>query len=84
MNERSRPESGSPGRPSPSANDSREVGARSYVLGWVDTALALEEENRELRALITNLLLAILRNRELVEYARCELSTIVETEAKAA
>lgn len=46
------------------------------VLEWVDSAIALEEENRELRRLMTTLLLAIARNRELVEYARCELAAI--------
>jgi hypothetical protein len=44
-----------------------------FALEWVDSALALEEENRELRRLMTALLLAIVRNHELVEYARCEL-----------
>ena len=75
MKQTSRPESGSPRR-TPAAHDTQGVGGGSYVLGWVDTALALEEENRELRALMTNVLLAILRNRELVEYARGELSAL--------
>ena len=43
------------------------------ALGWLDVAIALEEENRELRAIISDLVVAICRNRKLVEYARCEL-----------
>jgi hypothetical protein len=43
--------------------------------GWIDTALALEEENRQLRALVTSLIIAIARNRDLLEFARGEIET---------
>jgi hypothetical protein len=46
------------------------------AIEWVDSAIALEEENRELRRLMTALVLAIARNRELVEYARGELERV--------
>lgn len=59
------------------------------ALSWVDVALRLEDElqtahilneefeeqNCELRALLTHLVFAIGRNRELLEFARCELGT---------
>ena len=51
-----------------------------YGLGWVDFALAQEEENarlaeenRELRLLLTDLLLAIGRNAEFLAFARGEV-----------
>ena len=40
------------------------------ALAWVDTALELEQENRELRALILVLAAALARERELVGFAR--------------
>lgn len=57
------------------------------ALSWVDSALRLEhelrtahvlkeelaEQNRELRALLGNLLWAISRNADLLACARCEL-----------
>jgi hypothetical protein len=45
----------------------------ALLLEWVDSALALEEENRELRAIIAGLVLAIYRNRPLIEFARGQL-----------
>jgi hypothetical protein len=44
------------------------------ALEWVDTALALEEENREFRRLNLALLLWLVRNRDLVDvaYARID------------
>ena len=51
-----------------------------YGLGWVDVALAQEEENarlaeenRELRLLLTDLVLAIGRNADLLAFARGEI-----------
>lgn len=58
--------------------------AASYALGWIDTALALEAENAELRRLMSALLVAIARNQELVEYARCQLEASWLDEATAA
>jgi hypothetical protein len=43
------------------------------LLAWVDTALALQEENRELRRLMTGLIVAFLHNRALHDMARGEL-----------
>jgi hypothetical protein len=50
------------------------------ALGWVDTALALEEElereradNRLLRAAVIDLALALDRERELFGFARSEI-----------
>ena len=39
------------------------------ALRWIDTALALEEENRELRAIATSLLFWIIENQELLAIA---------------
>ncbi len=46
---------------------------RPILSCWIDAALELEEENRELRRLMTNLVVAIVRNRDHLEYARGEL-----------
>ncbi len=54
--------------PAPSATS-----PRSILLRWIDEAFRLEEENRELRALMTALLIAIVRNRPLIEMARGEI-----------
>ena len=44
------------------------------VLGaWIDTALALEEENRELRDILNALLFWILENEELVAIASAQI-----------
>jgi hypothetical protein len=43
------------------------------ALAWVDIAMALEAENKELRLLISGLLIAFLHNRELHDMARGEL-----------
>lgn len=48
------------------------------ALAWIDVALELQEENRELRRLMTNLLLAIVRNKEIMEYACCQLREFPE------
>lgn len=39
------------------------------AVSWLDTALVLDRENRELRAILTALLLAIAWNRDLLNYA---------------
>jgi hypothetical protein len=43
------------------------------LLGWIDVALRVEEENRRLRELMSALVIAIARNRELLADARREL-----------
>jgi hypothetical protein len=40
-----------------------------HVLSWIDTALALEEENRDLRSTIESLLWWVAENRDLCEFA---------------
>ena len=41
--------------------------------GWIDTALALEEENRELRDILTALVFWIIEKRELLELAEKQI-----------
>jgi hypothetical protein len=43
------------------------------ALEWVDTALALEVENRELRALVASLLVWIATTRELSALAEAQI-----------
>ena len=43
----------------------------SWALDWLDTALALAEENRELRRILSHLLFA--RDRDLRAWARAEI-----------
>jgi len=49
------------------------VNRRPILSCWLDHAFALEAENRELRAILTELIIAIARNRDLVEFATCEV-----------
>ena len=44
-----------------------------FLLGWIDTALALEAENQELRRLMSALVIRIASNQELLALARREL-----------
>jgi hypothetical protein len=44
-------------------------------LAWVDTALALEEENRALRALVLELAVALVRDRALFGFAQDEIES---------
>jgi hypothetical protein len=46
---------------------------RSILLRWIDEAFRLEEENRELCALMTNLVIAVARHRQFAEMARVEI-----------
>jgi hypothetical protein len=43
------------------------------ALRWVDTAMALAEENRQLRELMSALIVRIAANQDLLELARREL-----------
>ena len=44
------------------------------ALAWVDVALGLEQESRELRALVLVLAVALARERELADFARDEIA----------
>jgi hypothetical protein len=44
-----------------------------YALAWLDVALRAEEENRQLRELMSALVIAIARNSSLLADARREL-----------
>jgi hypothetical protein len=44
------------------------------LLGWIDCAMALEAENKELRRLMSDLVIAIARNCDLLADARRELA----------
>jgi hypothetical protein len=44
------------------------------LLGWIDCAMALEAENKELRRLMSDLVIAIARNSDLLADARRELA----------
>ncbi len=46
---------------------------RSILLRWIDAALELERENAELCQVMTNLVIAVARNRDHLEYARGEI-----------
>ncbi len=61
-----------PGDSSVAAKAGR-VNRRPILSCWIDHALELEEDNRELRAMMVNLLVAIASNRDLVEFATCEV-----------
>ena len=57
-----------------------------HALAWVDIALDLSEQNRQLRAVLTDIVLAIAENREawdfeLLHFARSELERRFPEEA---
>jgi hypothetical protein len=50
----------------------------TQALGWADTALHLEAENRELRGILTRLLLYVAEHEQLLAFINAELDAKFE------